>query len=84
VSPDSRSSGWQPDILGDGYAQQVLGLGPDPDGEGPVAAVLVRREPLAGQAARGVVVYLHGFARERAYAVLGAWLTERELASQTK
>jgi hypothetical protein len=53
-------SQWRPDILGEGYTQQVLALGTDPDGEGRIAAVLVRREPPAGEAARGAVLYVHG------------------------
>ncbi len=55
---------WQPDILGDGYAQCVLDLGADPDGEGGAAAVLVRRQPEPGEAGAarpGVVLYVHGF-----------------------
>jgi alpha-beta hydrolase superfamily lysophospholipase len=66
---------WKPDILGSGYSQSVLDLGPDPDGEGTVEAVLVRREPSTGEVrpeevgqgdlppaqARGVVLYVHGF-----------------------
>jgi alpha-beta hydrolase superfamily lysophospholipase len=34
---------WKPDILGPGYEQHVLDLGTDPDGEGTIEAVLVRR-----------------------------------------
>ena len=45
-------SQWQPDILGDGYTQAVLELGPDPDGEGPIDAVLVRREGILPARAR--------------------------------
>lgn len=56
---------WKPDILGAGYSQVVLDLGTDPDGEGTVEAVLVRREPRAEEApaeeARGAVLYVHGF-----------------------
>ena len=52
---------WNPDILGDGYTQTVLGLGADPDGEGLIEAVLVRREPRDGEAAQGAVLYVHGF-----------------------
>ncbi|WP_042380357.1 alpha/beta hydrolase [Streptacidiphilus melanogenes] len=52
---------WQPDILGDGYAQTTLDLGGDPDGEGPVTAVLVRREPRADEDVRGAMLYVHGF-----------------------
>ncbi|SDS84083.1 Lysophospholipase, alpha-beta hydrolase superfamily [Nocardioides scoriae] len=56
------SSSWQPDVLGGSYQHQVLELGPDPDGEGDVAAVLVRRLLGAGGNPRGAVLYLHGFA----------------------
>lgn len=52
---------WQPDIL-DGYRQHVFELGPDPDGEGEAAAVLVRREPSADEPATAAVLYVHGFA----------------------
>jgi alpha-beta hydrolase superfamily lysophospholipase len=52
---------WQPDILGDGYVQRVLDLGDDPDGEGPIAAVLVRRDRRAGEDVHGAVLYVHGF-----------------------
>jgi len=58
--------GWKPDILGDGYSQMVLDLGSDPDGEGAVEAVLVRREPRPGETPpgerSGAVLYVHGFA----------------------
>ena len=58
--------GWKPDILGDGYSQAVLDLGTDPDGEGTVQAVLVRREPRSGETPpdedSGAVLYVHGFA----------------------
>ena len=53
---------WQPDILGEGYEQTVFELGPDPDGQGDVRAVLVRRVPRAGEDVRGAVLYVHGFA----------------------
>ena len=52
---------WKPDILGAGYGQHVLDLGTDPDGEGRVEAVLVRREQQDGETARGAVLYVHGF-----------------------
>ncbi|ROR92970.1 alpha/beta hydrolase [Nocardioides aurantiacus] len=54
-------SGWQPDVLGDGYEQRTLELGPDPDGEGEVAAVVVRRTPREADEVRGAVLYVHGF-----------------------
>jgi alpha-beta hydrolase superfamily lysophospholipase len=52
---------WQADILGAGYEQQVLELGPDPDGEGDAAAVLVRRVTRPGETVGGVALYVHGF-----------------------
>jgi alpha-beta hydrolase superfamily lysophospholipase len=61
---------WKPDILGSGYSQHVLDLGPDPDREGQdegggnVEAVLVRRDERPEEpeeAQRGVVLYVHGF-----------------------
>ncbi|GEP40428.1 alpha/beta hydrolase [Nocardioides psychrotolerans] len=51
---------WQPDVLGDGYEQLTLDLGPDPDGEGDAAAVLVRRTTVA-EVVEGAVLYVHGF-----------------------
>lgn len=51
---------WQPDALA-GYQQVVFELGRDPDGEGEVAAVLVRRQPQADEAVHGAVLYVHGF-----------------------
>ncbi|HUN33541.1 MAG TPA: alpha/beta hydrolase [Trebonia sp.] len=54
---------WKPDILGAGYSQLVLDLGTDPDGEGAIEAVLVRRDQRPGEAEndKGVVLYVHGF-----------------------
>lgn len=55
---------WKPDVL-DGYHQHSFELGKDPDGEGTVAAVLVRRAP--GDESdvpvpvRAAVLYVHGF-----------------------
>lgn len=51
---------WRPDPL-EGYQQHVFELGRDPDGEGEIAAVLVRRQPLDSETARGAVLYVHGF-----------------------
>ncbi|MBC9732859.1 alpha/beta hydrolase [Nocardioides marmotae] len=52
---------WEPDLLGEGYEQQVIELGTDPDGEGEVCAVLVRRDVRPGEEVRGAVLYVHGF-----------------------
>ncbi len=69
---------WKPDILGPGYAQVVLDLGPDPDGEGMVEAVLVRREPNDGDpAASGAVLYVHGFTDYFFQAGLADFLAQR-------
>src|SRR5450756_2896963 len=71
---------WQTDILGDGYAQRVLELGADPDGEGQIAAVLVRREPRTGEAAHGAVLYAHGFSDYFFQTALADFFAERGLA----
>ena len=76
----SIDHGWQPDILGDGYQQQVLELGADPDGEGLVAAVLVRREPPAGFPVHGAALYLHGFSDYFFQMALADFLAQRGLA----
>ncbi|MHA3703530.1 alpha/beta hydrolase [Jatrophihabitans sp. YIM 134969] len=52
---------WAPDILGDGYSRLDLELGDDPDGEGAIEAVLVRREVRPGETVHGAVLYVHGF-----------------------
>ena len=52
---------WAPDILGDGYERLDLELGDDPDGEGAVEAVLVRRIVRPDETVRGAVLYVHGF-----------------------
>jgi alpha-beta hydrolase superfamily lysophospholipase len=70
---------WQPDTL-EGYRQHVFDLGPDPDGEGTVVAVLVRREPLAGESVRGAVLYLHGFSDYFFQTELADYFAERGLA----
>jgi alpha-beta hydrolase superfamily lysophospholipase len=54
-------SAWEPDLLGEGYEQQRFDLGADPDGEGTVEAVLVRRTVRAGEEVAGAVLYVHGF-----------------------
>ena len=72
---------WKPDILGPGYSQLVLDLGADPDGEGNVCAVLVRREPANGDpAARGAVLYVHGFTDYFFQTALADFFAERGLA----
>ena len=71
---------WQPDILGDGYAQTVLELGTDPDGEGQIAAVLVRRDPGDGEVADGAVLYVHGFTDYFFQTALADFFAERGLA----
>ena len=71
---------WQPDVLGTGYEQQVLELGPDPDGEGDAAAVLVRRAPRDAETVGGVVLYVHGFADYFFQTELADFFAERGLA----
>ncbi|HET9173129.1 MAG TPA: alpha/beta hydrolase [Actinospica sp.] len=73
---------WQPDSL-EGYRQHVFELGDDPDGEGRIAAVLVRREPTssAGEVpVRGAVLYVHGFSDYFFQTELADFFAERGLA----
>lgn len=71
---------WQPDVLGDGYSQTVLELGADPDGEGQVAAVLVRRDSRDGEAAEGAVLYVHGFSDYFFQTALADFFADRGMA----
>jgi len=52
---------WQPDPLGEGYQQRAIDLGEDPDGEGQIQAVVVRRAVRPGERVDGAVLYVHGF-----------------------
>lgn len=52
-------SGWVPDVL-PGYWQRTFALGSDPDGEGELAATLVRRGE-ADPSARHAILMVHGF-----------------------
>jgi alpha-beta hydrolase superfamily lysophospholipase len=71
---------WQPDVLGAGYEQHEIELGPDPDGEGEARAVLVRRTVRPGEAVRGVVLYVHGFSDYFFQTELADFCAERGLA----
>jgi alpha-beta hydrolase superfamily lysophospholipase len=71
---------WQADVLGAGYEQQVLELGPDPDGEGDAAAVLVRRTTRPAETVAGVALYVHGFADYFFQTELADFFAERGLA----
>jgi alpha-beta hydrolase superfamily lysophospholipase len=69
---------WQPDVLGDGYEQQVLDLGDDPDGQGQIVGTLVRRE--APEKPTGAVLYVHGFTDYFFQTALADFYTERGFA----
>ena len=71
---------WQADVLGAGYEQHVLELGPDPDGEGDAAAVLVRRATRPGETVGGVALYVHGFSDYFFQTELADFFAERGLA----
>jgi alpha-beta hydrolase superfamily lysophospholipase len=71
---------WQPDLLGEGYRQHVLELGTDQDGEGSIAAVLVRREPRADEVVCGAVLYVHGFSDYFFQTALADFFAARGLA----
>lgn len=68
------TTNWVPDILGPGYQQLTMDLGPDPDGEGTAYATLVRFRPGEGfgddfgddadeydASDRPAVLFVHGF-----------------------
>ena len=69
---------WQPDVLGEGYEQQVLELGDDPDGEGQIVGTLVRREP--PEKPTGAVLYVHGYTDYFFQTPLADFFTERGFA----
>ena len=69
---------WQPDVLGDGYEQQVMELGDDPDGQGQIVGTLVRREAPAHPI--GAVLYVHGFTDYFFQTELADFYTERGFA----
>ena len=69
---------WQPDVLGEGYDQQVLELGDDPDGQGQIVGTLVRREAPAEPT--GAVLYVHGFTDYFFQTALADFFTERGFA----
>ncbi|MCV7092962.1 alpha/beta hydrolase [Mycobacterium interjectum] len=52
-------TGWVPDVL-PGYWQRTIPLGPDPAGEGDIAATLIRRGQPAGGDHRAVLA-VHGY-----------------------
>lgn len=58
--PERPAHHWRPDQFLDQYEMLTLPLGPDPDGEDPISATLVRP---AGSvpAPNGAVLYVHGF-----------------------
>ena len=69
---------WIEDVLGDGYEQQALELGDDPDGEGQVVGTLVRRRR-RGETPRAVL-YVHGFTDYFFQTELADFYTERGFA----
>jgi alpha-beta hydrolase superfamily lysophospholipase len=69
---------WQPDILGEGYEQQVFDLGEDPDGEGHAVATLVRR--IGPEDPERAVVYVHGFTDYFFHTELADFFAERGFA----
>jgi alpha-beta hydrolase superfamily lysophospholipase len=72
---------WHDDLLGEGYERHTIELGADPDGEGDIAAVLVRRNPRGAAAAgQGAVLYLHGFSDYFFQTDLADFFAERGLA----
>lgn len=69
---------WQPDVLGEGYEQQVFDLGDDPDGQGQIVATLVRRD--APENPERAVLYVHGFTDYFFQKELADFFTDRGFA----
>jgi alpha-beta hydrolase superfamily lysophospholipase len=84
TATEARTAGgtgpWQPDLLGEGYAKCVFDLGEDPDGEGAVEAVLVRRSVRDGEQVTGAALYVHGFSDYFFQTGLADFLAARGLA----
>ena len=80
MSSEPQNLDWQPDILGDGYAQRILELGTDPDGEGTIAGVLVRRNARPAEVSHGAVLYVHGFSDYFFQTELADFFADRGLA----
>src|SRR5699024_9324585 len=59
TSPDADAGPWLPDLLGPDFRRRDLPLGDDPDGEGPISAVLVRHEKAPARP-EAVLLYVHG------------------------
>jgi alpha-beta hydrolase superfamily lysophospholipase len=71
---------WQPDVLGTGYQQRTIELGEDPDGEGDICAVLVRREMQVDEVVDAAVLYVHGFSDYFFQTELADFFAERGMA----
>lgn len=71
-------TGWEPDVL-PGYWQRQLALGPDPDGEGELAATLVSRDEPTPHPDRAVLV-VHGYTDYFFHTELADHFAERGLA----
>ena len=79
-STTTTGIGWDADVLGDGYERHTMGLGRDPDGEGELQAVLVRRSVREGEQVTGAVIYVHGFSDYFFQTDLADFFAERGLA----
>ncbi len=60
-SPSALPLHWRPDHFLDRYELLTLPLGPDPDGEDPISATLIRKPGALTGTSRGAVLYVHGF-----------------------
>ncbi len=71
-------TGWTTDELGASYQRQTIPLGADPDGEGTIDAVLVRRTP--PERVGAAVLYVHGFSDYFFQTELADFFSERGFA----
>lgn len=59
--PAPGTAEWSADVLGESYQRQTIELGADPDGEGRIEAVLIRRRVADGERPTAAMLYVHGF-----------------------
>lgn len=80
TSPDADAGPWLPDLLGPDFRRRDLPLGDDPDGEGPISAVLVRHEKAPARP-EAVLLYVHGLSDYFFHRHLAKFLARRGIAT---
>lgn len=79
-APARTDPKWTPDLLGPSYRRRELPLGEDPDGEGEIAATLVRHEDAPAEPT-AVVLVVHGLSDYFFHTHLAEFLAARGIAT---